>query len=142
MRNDDPNLATLTTIADAVGDLRERFVFVGGSTAGLLVTDPAAESVRATKDVDAIVEAEMPAFYRIEAQLAERGFARDLHSGIICRWIHERSGVLFDLMPVDAGVLGFGNRWYAAAVRTAQRVTLANGLVIRVVTAPAFVATK
>ena len=45
-------------------------------------------------------------------------------------------------MPVDASILGFSNRWYGEAVATAQPLTLGNGLVIRVVSAPAFLATK
>jgi len=143
VRADDPNLPGLRAVAEALGDLCERVVFVGGSTAGLLLTDPVAGAVRATLDVDAIVEADgLPQFHRIEAEVAERGFERDAASEVICRWRHRASGVLFDLMPVDASVLGFTNRWYADAVRTAERVSLGDGLDIRVVTAPAFVATK
>lgn len=142
MRRDDPNLPNLRAIAEAVGALRDRMVFVGGATAGLLVTDPAAEIVRATKDVDAIVEAQLAEFHRIEEQLAARGFVRDIESDVICRWIHRESRVLFDLMPVDSRVLGFSNRWYRYAVDTARPINLGDGLVIRMVTAPAFVATK
>jgi hypothetical protein len=57
MRRDDPNLPYLQSIATALGDLCERLVFVGGSTAGLLITEAAAEGVRPTRDVDVIVEA-------------------------------------------------------------------------------------
>src|SRR5690606_6442282 len=117
--------------------------FVGGSTAGLLLTDPLAEGVRPTMDVGAVVEArDLIHFYRIEAQLEQCGFMRDADSGVICRWKHKPSGVVFDLMPVDAAVLGFSNRWYGEAVATAQALQLANGVIIRVVSAPAFVATK
>ena len=56
--------------------------------------------------------------------------------------MHRESGVLFDLMPVDAEVLGFTNRWYPYAVQTAEPVELAEGVTIRLVTAVAFVATK
>lgn len=143
MRSDDPNLPYLQSIATALGDLCERVVFVGGSTAGLLITDVAAEGVRPTRDVDAIVEArDLPQFYSIEAQVATRGFVRDTQSGVICRWIHTETGVLFDLMPVDPSVLGFSNRWYAEAVRTAATVSIGNGITIRRVSGPAFVATK
>jgi len=43
-------------MADRLGPLREKVAFVGGATAGLLVTDPAAPAPRRTKDVDLIVE--------------------------------------------------------------------------------------
>ncbi|AOY69303.1 hypothetical protein LN565_07540 [Xanthomonas euvesicatoria pv. euvesicatoria] len=75
-------------------------------------------------------------FRGIEARVESQGFAREMQSGVVCRWVHQASGVLFDLMPVDAGVLGFSNRWYAHAVETAQVVA------IRLVTATAFVVTK
>jgi hypothetical protein len=38
MRTDDPNLPYLRLIAEALGDLREQVVFVGGAVAGLLVS--------------------------------------------------------------------------------------------------------
>lgn len=142
MRANDPNLPYLRHIAEALGDLREQVVFVGGAVAGLLVTDPLADSVRATRDVDAVVNANRAMFHRIEAAVAERGFARDVQSDVICRWIHKDSGVLFDLMPVQPEVLGFTNRWYPYAVETAESVELTPGLNIRLVSAVGFIATK
>lgn len=142
MRADDPNLPNLRAIAAAIGVLSDRVVFVGGATAGLLVTDPAAEIVRATKDVDAIVEAGLGEFHRIAEQIVARGFVHDVESGVVCRWIHRESGLAFDLMPIDPRVLGFSNRWYRYAVESAERVDLGEGMTIRCVTAPAFVATK
>lgn len=143
MRPDDPNLPYMLLIADALGELREDMVFVGGCAAGLLLTDPAAEGIRATKDVDAIVEAaSLAQFYRVEEKLPACGFVRDADSGVICRWKHRDTGVLFDLMPVDPGVLGFSNRWYPEAVRTATRARLNERIEIRLIAAPAFIATK
>jgi hypothetical protein len=126
----------------ALGDLCEQVVFVGGAVAGLLVTDPLADSVRATRDVDAVVNTSRARFHEIEAQVAQRGFERDVRSDVICRWLHSASGVAFDLMPVQPEVLGFTNRWYPYAVETAERVDLGEGARIRLVSAVAFVATK
>ncbi|MBA4342382.1 MAG: hypothetical protein C0423_09545 [Methylibium sp.] len=142
MRADDPNLPDLRRIAEALGELREQVVFVGGAVAGLLVTDPLADSVRATRDVDAVVNANRAMFHRIEEQVAERGFVRDASSEVICRWVHKASGVVFDLMPVQPEVLGFTNRWYSYAVQTAEQVDLGEGVTIKLVSAVAFVATK
>jgi hypothetical protein len=142
MRANDPNLPYLRHVAVALGDLREQVVFVGGAVAGLLVTDPLADSVRATRDVDAVVNTSRAQFHRIEALVAERGFVRDASSDVICRWVHKESGVLFDLMPVQPEVLGFTNRWYPYAVETAVPVDLADGVTIRLASATAFVATK
>jgi len=126
----------------ALGDLCEQVVFVGGAVAGLLVTDPLADSVRATRDVDAVVNTSRARFHEIEAQVAQRGFERDVRSDVICRWLHSASGVAFDLMPVQPEMLGFTNRWYPYAVETAERVDLGEGARVRLVCAVAFVATK
>ena len=142
MRPDDPNLPHLLVIADALGELREHVVFLGGAVVGLLVSDPLAENVRATYDVDAVVNLDWSRFRGIEARVESQGFAREMQSGVVCRWVHKASGFIFDLMPVDEGVLGFSNRWYAHAVETAQVVALSDRLSIRLVTATAFVATK
>jgi hypothetical protein len=118
-------------------------VFVGASTAGLLLTDSAAEGIRATKDVDAIVEAAtLRQYYELEARLPALGFVRDAESDVICRWRHAATGVLFDLMPIDPAILGFSNRWYPEAARTAIRERLNDRVEIRRIAAPAFIATK
>jgi|GEM_PF-2015845 len=79
MRQPDPNLANLEQIAAALGELRDQVVFVGGATAGLLLTDPLAEGVRPTLDVDAVVRTDsLTHYYRIEVQLEQH------HSSHIC----------------------------------------------------------
>jgi len=45
-------------------------------------------------------------------------------------------------MPAETGILGFANRWYPLAVDTAQSFILPGGREIRLITAPAFIATK
>lgn len=142
MRVDDPNLPHLRRIAEALGDLCEQVVFVGGAVAGLLVTDSLADSVRATRDVDAVVDADRALFRRIEKQVAALGFMHDVESDVICRWVHKETGLLFDLMPMQPEVLGFSNRWYPHAVQTAVRMDLGDGVTVRLVSAVAFVATK
>lgn len=116
-------------------------VFVGGCTTGLFLTDPAASDIRPTKDVDAIVDVALYAKY---ASLAERlralGLAEDTTPGApLCRW--RRGGMILDVMPTDASVLGFSNRWYPAAIETAQVHVIA-GHAVLIVTAPLFIATK
>jgi hypothetical protein len=140
---DDPNREYLLVVAGALGDLCDEVVFVGGSVAGLLLTDPVAEGIRATKDVDAVVEAAtLSQYYQVEKRLPALGFTRDVGSEVICRWRHASTGVLFDLMPTDPAVLGFSNPWYPEAVKTSTRVRLSDRVEVRVISGPAFVATK
>ena len=143
MRRDDPNLEYLLVVAGALGDLCNDVVFVGGSVAGLLITDPVAEGIRATRDVDAIVEAATLAqYHQVEERLPALGFTRDAACEVICRWRHQATGVLFDLMPTDPTVLGFSNPWYPEAVATATHIRIADGVEVRVISPPVFIATK
>lgn len=45
-------------------------------------------------------------------------------------------------MPCEGKVLGFSNRWYKYALGSAAEVGLPDGTAVRIVSAPAFVATK
>ncbi|TAG03855.1 MAG: hypothetical protein EAZ43_05710 [Betaproteobacteria bacterium] len=138
----EQNLEILSHVATAIGSLRETLVFVGGCATGLLVTDIRAQPIRATIDVDLVAHVVTRAQYRaIEKQFEALGFVHDLSAEApICRW---RSGeIAVDLMPTDEGILGFHNRWYVLAVKTAQRLVLPNGLIVNLIAAPAFIATK
>lgn len=138
----EQNLAILSRVAAAIGALRETLVFVGGCATGLLVTDVRAQPIRATIDVDLVAHVLSRAEYRaIEKQFEALGFVHDLSAEApICRW---RSGeIAVDLMPTDESILGFHNRWYVLAVKTANSLILPNDLTINLITAPAFIATK
>jgi len=136
------NLDALARLVRLLGPLADELVFVGGRVADLLVTDPAGLRVRPTDDTDCVCEAATRvAYHRLGERLRAVGFMEDSTPGApICRW---RAGdELLDVMPVDAAVLGFGNAWFAHAVRLNGRCELEPGLSIRVVAAPVFLATK
>lgn len=142
MTANNPNLAQVELIAAALGPLRERLVLVGGCAAGLLFTDPAAAPARVTYDVDLLAEvAALAGYHQLEKEFSQLGFKRDISADApICRW---RLGELeVDLMPTDSSVLGFSNRWYPLAVETALTRVLPSGVIIRLISAPAFMATK
>ena len=138
----DPNIELLTQIAEALGDLRERLVLVGGCATALLITDPAAAPVRATTDVDAIVAVvSKTAYHNLGKALRAKGFSQPMDDGDPpYRWTF--AGLKLDVIPTDPKVLGFSNRWYRLAMQTAITATLREGLSIRHVTASCFVATK
>jgi hypothetical protein len=121
--------------------LLPEITFVGGCTTGLLITDPAASPVRATDDVDVIVEVASYAEYsRFSKRLRSLGFSEDTSEDApICRWLVDQ--MKLDVMPTDEKILGFSNRWYKPAIETADLVPL-GGFELRVVTAPYFLATK
>lgn len=138
----DPNREMMRQVALQLGDLTDQLIFVGGVTAGLLITDPAAPSVRPTKDVDviAIIESHSD-YYLLGEALRQRGFREDQSEGApLCRWV--AGGWILDVMPTHATILGFSNRWYGLAAETAIPMSLGEGISIRVITAPCFIATK
>ncbi len=138
----DPNRLLLAAVVRALGALRDRFVFVGGCATGMLLTDVAAAPVRATQDVDVIVEVlTLADYHALERELESAGFAHD--RGVdapVCRWVV--ANCLLDVMPTDERILGFGNRWFGEAIRSAELVRLPSGDAIRLVTSPLFLATK
>jgi len=138
----NPNIELLVRVAEALGELRERLVFVGGTATALLITDPAAAQVRVTEDVDAIVAiVSLAEYHRLGGDLRAKGFTQTLaHGEPLYRWTI--AGMKLDVMPLDATVLGFSNKWYDAAMQTASSVAIGQGLFIRLVTPPCFIGTK
>ena len=139
---DNPNLAILEISVQALGELSDSLVFVGGCATGLLVTRIRANQIRATEDVDVVAEVTTIAEYQsVEAKLTSQGFKHDTSPDApICRWVG--AGVTLDLMPSQPGVLSFHNRWYPLAVSTASPILLPSGRTIRLIAAPVFIATK
>jgi predicted nucleotidyltransferase len=142
VRTHDPNLERVELVAAALGALREQLVFVGGCAAGLLMNEPGATPIRATLDVDLVVRVTaLTQYHKLEERFTRLGFKRDMSTDApICRWKYR--GIEVDLMPADREVLGFSNKWYPLAIDTAQQVTLPSGIVIRLISGPAFIATK
>lgn len=136
------NLDLLSTAAANLAPLLDRLVFLGGGTTELFITDPAAPDIRATKDVDVIVEIKHFGEYaQLEKALRTLGFHEPAEKDApICRW--QKHELLVDVMPTDEKILGFGNRWYAEAMEQSVRMLLPNGHTIRHVTAPYFLGTK
>lgn len=138
----DP-IRDLHRVGALLGSLAERVVFVGGAVTGLLITDPGSSSLRATEDLDVIIDVKSRTEYQVSVRndLYARGFREDASEDApICRWTIQ--GLLVDIMPISLNVLGFSNRWYEESYLTAQAHRFEDGLSIRVISAPCFVATK
>lgn len=142
MKSQSAGRVLVETVARCLGPLREEVAFLGGAVTTLYLSDPAAPEVRATMDVDVIVEvASRLEYYRLAERLTELNFREVTDEGApVCRW--KVAGVLVDVMPTGTDVLGFSNRWYSEAFASASPFPLADDLVIRLVTPPHFLATK
>jgi len=140
--SDDPNLGILIPVVNALGELCDSLVFVGGCAVGLLMTTERAQRVRPTKDVDVLAEvSSLKDYHAVERLFENRGFLHDVSEGTpLCRWV--KDGIQVDLMPSEKGVMGFHNRWYPLAIKSAERVRLPDGHEINLVSPPVFIATK
>lgn len=137
----DPNRALFEAAVRLLAPMLDELVFVGGSTTGLFLTAPMSAGVRATRDVDAIVDVTTYAQYaRLAERLRELGLVEDARPGApMCRWRYAE--LLVDVMPTREEILGFSNRWYPLAIETADTVIVA-GLAARIVRPALFIATK
>lgn len=137
------NIELLEIAAEALGELVDEVMFVGGATVELWLTRPSTTEVRPTEDVDVVVEVTTrTAFHAFEAKLRQRRFAEDQESRVICRWRHQESGLILDAMPARAEILGFENRWQAEALPHAVVRALPSGARIRAAPPPYLLAMK
>ena len=136
-------LRSVAIVAEALGPDLDRVVVVGASAAAFYDLSPAVQ-LRFTEDVDVIVEVvTIGRYHQFVDRLRSESLLRDppMHEDTpVCRYTI--GGVKVDLLPVDGRVLGFENRWYPDAVRTAELKPLPNAGSIRVVNPTFFVATK
>lgn len=74
-----PNVAKVELVAGALGDLRERLLFVGGCAVDLLLTDTAAAPSRVTYDVDLVAQVgALTDYHQLEKEFVRLGFKRDM----------------------------------------------------------------
>lgn len=138
--SDHINITRIRAVRNALQELREQVVFVGGATVSLYA-DRRVQEIRPTDDIDVIIEI---LNYTQRAQLEERlreiGFANDVESGIICRY--KIQGIIVDIMPTHDPTIGFNNIWYPNGFEHAQIINLTEGEDMKILTAPYFIATK
>lgn len=138
----DTNIFMVQKVADGLGELTNEVVFIGGSVAELYATDPAASEIRPTLDVDCVMELGSRLQHaRLEENLRAKGFVNDKSQGApICRWIYR--DIVVDVMPSDAAILGFSNRWYEEGIYNRIRKVLPGGMEIFIFPSEYYLATK
>ena len=134
------NIVRIKAVANALKDLKEKVVFVGGATISLY-PDRSVFEVRPTDDIDVIIEI---LNYVDRAKLEERlraiGFSHDIESGVICRY--KIQGIIVDIMPTKDPSIGFTNIWYPEGFEKAVDCEIDERSIIKILSAPYFLATK
>ncbi|SFD09955.1 hypothetical protein SAMN05518672_101468 [Chitinophaga sp. CF118] len=134
------NITRIKAVYNALEELEQEVVFVGGATVSLYA-DRSGEEVRPTNDVDILIELlNYKGYQQLETKLREKGFVNDQESKVICRYkIH---GIIVDVMPTSEEILGFSNKWYKQGFANAMDHSLEDGYIIRLFKPAYFIATK
>ncbi|HVC08699.1 MAG TPA: hypothetical protein VNH15_02020 [Elusimicrobiota bacterium] len=136
------NLEMLAVVAKGLGPLKDQVVFVGGATIELYVKDIAAPKIRATDDVDCVVQmVTRRAYYELEERLRSLDFKQPLgKKAPMCRW--EYRGIPVDVMPTEGEILNFTNRWYTDGYKHAEKALLPDRQEIAIFSLPYLLASK
>lgn len=138
---DAVNIEAIAFVATGLKELRDQVVFVGGAVVSLYANDPGADIPRPTSDIDlVIVVSTFAEFERLEMRLQELGFHHSPEDDILCRYRFH--GVVVDIMPTDVPAMGPTNRWFVPGMHHPMAHALPDGSMIKLLTAPYFLATK
>ncbi|MFW2477442.1 MAG: hypothetical protein ACN4EP_11025 [Sediminibacterium sp.] len=134
------HITRIMAVYNALEDLRDEVVFVGGATVSLYA-DSRAEEVRPTDDIDIVIELLTHKDYaKLDERLRAKGFQNDQESGVICRYTIQ--GIVVDVMPTHDDAIGFSNIWYPKGFENAVFYDLGEENRIRIFSSPYFIASK
>lgn len=140
MKNKIINNAIIERVANALGELNEKVIYVGGATVGLYINDPAAEDVRPTKDVD--ISIKVASFVELEdirEQLTDKGFKQSSDLDVICRFKLE--DILVDVMATKPISWAPANPWFEKGFEKLEK-TKVNDITIQIMPLTFFLASK
>jgi predicted nucleotidyltransferase len=134
------NLTRIKSVSNALGELKDRVVFVGAATVSLYA-DRMAVEIRPTDDVDVLVEISTRIeFAVLEEQLRNKGFQIDKTSKFVGRYT--LPGVIVDIMPTDESILGFSNKWYLEGFKSAVEYKIDDLHTVKILAPAYFIASK
>lgn len=128
MKNTTINLGVIKKVAQALGELNERVVFVGGAVVSLYINDSAADDVRPTKDVDISLEIlSVGDLENLRLDLIDKGFRQRMNEKVICRFFYDE--VKVDVMSTQAIGWAPSDKWYGPGFKHLQEIKIENVLV-------------
>ena len=140
MENRTINIAVVAEVAQALRELKNQMVFIGGAVVSLYADDPAADEIRPTGDIDMTINLmNFSNWVRMQERLTQLGFYPDPYGHAICSYKYKDIPV--DIMPAEDGPLGLSNKWYKLGFENLWTVKAANEE-IQILSAPVYMATK
>lgn len=140
MKNATLNRNAVKRIAQALNELNEQVIFVGGAAVGFYANDPSAEDVRPTKDID--ISLSILTFTDLEIfreELIRKGFIQTAEDNVICRFRYH--DIMVDVMNTRSIAWAPANPWFAPGFPFREPIEL-DGQTIRILPLPYFLATK
>ena len=139
MKNRTINLGVVAEIAQALGDLNQSVVFVGGAVVSVYADDPAADDIRPTQDVDLTLTLLDFNQQNLDKQLASLGFHPDIHGHSICSYHY--NDIAVDIMAATDTMRGPTNQWYQVGFESLQTIEI-QSTTIQILSAPCYLTTK
>lgn len=140
MENRTINIAVVAEVAEALQDIKQDMVFVGGAVVSLYTDDPAADEIRPTQDIDMTLNIiNLSHWEKVQTQLGALGFYPDPFGHAICSYRYKDIPV--DIMATEDGPLGPANRWYKIGFENLWTAK-AKEQDIKILSAPCYLATK
>jgi predicted nucleotidyltransferase len=134
------NVSRIKVVREALGDLRDQVVFVGGSTVSFYA-DRETFEVRETDDVDVIIEVLTYSDHaKFEERIQNLGFAPDANSKVKVRY--KIRGITVDFMPTTDIAIGFENKWHPDGFKNAIEYSIDEDKSIKILAPEHFLATK
>jgi len=141
MHNKIINLALVAQVAEALKELREKMVFVGGAVISLYTDDPAADEIRPTTDIDMTINlANYAEWAKMQERLAELNFYPDPEGQSICSYKYDK--IAIDIMPAEDSSIGISSRWFKPGFKYLWEIELPEGICINILQSPYFLAAK
>jgi hypothetical protein len=140
LKNTLINRAAVRKIAQALGALNEKAVYVGGAIVSFYIDDPSAEDVRPTKDIDISMEiASLSKLEQIREELNRKGFYQSSEDNVICRFRYE--DIKVDVMSTKAVGWAPANPWFEPGYQHLISFAM-DDVEIRCLSLPYYLATK
>lgn len=140
MENRTINIAVVAEVAEALKEIKEQIVFVGGAVISLYTDDPAADEIRPTQDVDMTLNiVNLSHWQEVQEQLSKLGFHPDPNGHAICSYKYKDIPV--DIMATESGPMGPTNRWYKIGFKNLWTAH-AKDQKVKILSAACFIATK
>lgn len=140
MKNTAINLGVIRKVANALGELNDKVVYVGGAVVSLYINDPAADDVRPTKDVDISLEIlTLSELEQLRQELITRGFYQTFEDKVICRFRFE--DIKVDVMSTQEIGWAPSDQWFAPGFKLLETIDF-DGVKIRILPLSYFLASK